>query len=315
MLRQPVGWIGSLPRCSPAPLYSRAREERECDERSMRGGRDRQRATTDDVRQRRSRDPRRDPGRGHRRPADPRKATRGGRASAARERRAKFRLIADRAPVMIWTARPDATLDYVNGTCAEFTGLPMREVAGRGLVGRRPSGRPGPLHRHLRSGVRGTDALPPGVPARRADGVYRWLLAPGVPKYASGRQFCGLRRLRHRHHRTQECRRPDSREPGRSRGEPSRDPAPGRPADRGPGCRAGAHRARSARRREPAAGRVVDRLERPQASHGRIARSATACRRICGRSTSARPRSRRTSVTSPTTCIPPCCDTPGWWPH
>ena len=41
---------------------------------------------------------------------------------ALRESEERFRLIADRAPVMIWTARPDTTLDYLNRTCAEFTG-------------------------------------------------------------------------------------------------------------------------------------------------------------------------------------------------
>ena len=44
-------------------------------------------------------------------------------------------------------------------------------------------------------------------------------------------------------------------------------------------------------------------------------RASEECRRRCGRSTSAPPRSRRASVTSRTTCIPPCCGTPDWWPR
>ena len=40
----------------------------------------------------------------------------------------------DRAPVMVWTARPDTTLDYVNSTCAEFTGLPIEKLLDEGWL-------------------------------------------------------------------------------------------------------------------------------------------------------------------------------------
>jgi glycosyltransferase involved in cell wall biosynthesis len=42
--------------------------------------------------------------------------------------------------------------------------------------------------------------------------------------------------------------------------------------------------------------------------------SARACMRNCERCTTARSCSRRTSASSRTTCIPPCCDTPASWP-
>lgn len=35
----------------------------------------------------------------------------------------RFRLMADRAPVMMWTARPNTTLDFINHTWVEFSGL------------------------------------------------------------------------------------------------------------------------------------------------------------------------------------------------
>ncbi len=48
---------------------------------------------------------------------------------ALRESEARFRLMADRAPVMIWTARPDTTLDFLNSTCVQFTGSAARGVS------------------------------------------------------------------------------------------------------------------------------------------------------------------------------------------
>jgi PAS domain-containing protein len=40
----------------------------------------------------------------------------------------------DRAPVMIWAARPDTTLDYINNTCVEFTGLPVEKLLDEGWL-------------------------------------------------------------------------------------------------------------------------------------------------------------------------------------
>ena len=92
---------------------------------------------------------------------------------------------------MIWTARPDTTLDYLNRSCAEFTGLPLEKLRDEGwLDAVHPDDRR-PLPRHLRPGVRGAQAIPHGIPVRRADGVYRWLLATGVPKYGPDGSFAG----------------------------------------------------------------------------------------------------------------------------
>jgi PAS domain-containing protein len=45
-----------------------------------------------------------------------------------RESEERFRRMVDRAPVMLWTARPDTTLGYLNGNCIEFTGLPIEKL-------------------------------------------------------------------------------------------------------------------------------------------------------------------------------------------
>lgn len=105
--------------------------------------------------------------------------TRRARAHEAGEER--FRRIAEGVPAMIWTARPDTTLDYLNQRCAEFTGVPMARLIDAGWLDL--------LHPDDRQPC--IDIFSPAIAARqpfvleyrirRADGAWRWLLDTGVP--------------------------------------------------------------------------------------------------------------------------------------
>jgi PAS domain S-box-containing protein len=114
-----------------------------------------------------------------------------GLEQALRESEERFRRIIDRAPVMIWTARPDTSLDYLNGNCVEFTGLPIEKLLNEGWLDA--------VHPEDRDYLVGvyTPAIEARRPilveyrVRRADGVYRWLLATGVPKYAPDGSYAG----------------------------------------------------------------------------------------------------------------------------
>ena len=143
------------------------------------------------LRHRRASDRRRDPGRGHRRPAGPTDATRPCRAGAARERRAVSPHGGSRARHDLdGPAGHDARLPqpHLRGVHGAADG----EVAGRGLVGRRPSGRPGPLSSASTSRrSRRARHSSWSTALRRADGAYRWLLATGVPKYGPDGSFAG----------------------------------------------------------------------------------------------------------------------------
>ncbi len=59
---------------------------------------------------------------------------------AIRESEERFRLLANTAPVMIWTAGTDRKCSYVNKTWLDFTGRPLEDGTWRRL-GRRPSSR------------------------------------------------------------------------------------------------------------------------------------------------------------------------------
>ena len=110
---------------------------------------------------------------------------------ALREREERFRLVADRAPVMIWTARPDTTLDYLNTTCVEFTGRTLEQLSNEGWL---DSVHPEDLDRCLQTYGPAFEARTPFLMeyrVRHADGTYRWLLASGVPKYGPDGSFAG----------------------------------------------------------------------------------------------------------------------------
>ncbi len=92
---------------------------------------------------------------------------------------------------MIWTVRPDTTLDYFNGTCMEFTGLPLEELLGTGWLS---VVHPDDLDRCIRTYTPVIEARKPLLMEyrmRRADGVYRWILDYGVPKYEADGRYTG----------------------------------------------------------------------------------------------------------------------------
>ena len=110
---------------------------------------------------------------------------------ALRESEERVRFILDSSPAMIWTARPDTTLDYLNRTCMEFTGLPMEELRDEGWLNA--------VHPDDLDHINGI--YMPAFEARAsylmeyrmrgADGEYRWLLASGVPWYGKDGSFAG----------------------------------------------------------------------------------------------------------------------------
>lgn len=53
---------------------------------------------------------------------------------ALRESLEQFRLTANQAPVLIWTARPDTSLDYLNDFCEQLTGRPLEQLRENGWL-------------------------------------------------------------------------------------------------------------------------------------------------------------------------------------
>jgi len=109
----------------------------------------------------------------------------------AREREERFRRTLDRAPVMIWTVRPDTTLDFVNNTCMNFTGLPIEKLLDNGwLDAVHPDDREYCLGIYVPA-IEARTAVLMEYRLRRADGAYRWIFDSAVPKYALDGHFEG----------------------------------------------------------------------------------------------------------------------------
>ena len=110
---------------------------------------------------------------------------------ALRESEERFRLIANTAPVMIWMSGAEQEIAYLNQTWLDYTGRPLDAVLG---------------HRHAEvlhpdEAKRCLDVYEKAFDERRPfqmehrlrrhDGVYRWVVTAGMPRYNVDGSFVG----------------------------------------------------------------------------------------------------------------------------
>jgi len=103
----------------------------------------------------------------------------------------RFQLMADSAPVMIWLAGPDKHFEWFNRPWLEFTGRSMAQEQGSGWMecvhGEDLERCSGIFHASF-------DARQPftmDFRLRRHDGMFRWVLASGVPRWTPDGGFHG----------------------------------------------------------------------------------------------------------------------------
>jgi PAS domain S-box-containing protein len=110
---------------------------------------------------------------------------------ALRESEARFRLMADAAPVMIWTSGPDKGCTYFNRPWLDFTGRSLEQERGDGWA---EGVHPEELPRCLEVYTINFDLRQPfemEYRLRRHDGEYRWILDRGVPRLTPAGAFAG----------------------------------------------------------------------------------------------------------------------------
>ncbi|HEU5182006.1 MAG TPA: ATP-binding protein, partial [Candidatus Polarisedimenticolia bacterium] len=112
-------------------------------------------------------------------------------AAVLRESEARFRQMADHAPVMIWVTEPDGSCTFLSKSWYEFTGQTPEEGLGLGWTEA--------VHPEDRQQARDTlaEASARHEPfrmeyrLRRRDGEYRWALDAAVPRLGSDGRFLG----------------------------------------------------------------------------------------------------------------------------
>ncbi|MEG4117828.1 PAS domain S-box protein [Microcoleus sp. N9_B4] len=107
------------------------------------------------------------------------------------ESEARFRIMADTAPVMIWMSNTDQLGDYFNKVWLEFTGRTLAQEIGTGwMENLHPDDLPECLDIYQKAFKAGNEYRLE-CRLRRYDGEYRWVLGTGVPRYRPDRTFAG----------------------------------------------------------------------------------------------------------------------------
>ena len=112
-------------------------------------------------------------------------------AEALRDSEARFRLLADHAPVLIWMSGTDTLCTFFNQPWLDFTGRTTEQELGNGWA---TGVHPDDFQRCLATYLAAFNARQPfrmEYRLRRADGVYRWIIDNGLPLFASNSLFTG----------------------------------------------------------------------------------------------------------------------------
>ena len=111
---------------------------------------------------------------------------------ALRESEERFRTMADTSPVMLWLSGADGLRNFFNQPWLTFTGRDLTQEAGYGWV---DNVHPDDLRRCLDtyvSSFESRSAFSIEYRLKRVDGVYRWVLDNGVPRFTKEGEFLGL---------------------------------------------------------------------------------------------------------------------------
>ncbi|HUS16147.1 MAG TPA: PAS domain S-box protein [Chloroflexia bacterium] len=111
--------------------------------------------------------------------------------NALRASEARFRTLADTAPVLIWMAGPDGGRTYFNQRWFEFTGRTLEQEQGNGWAAGLHTADRARFMYEFAAALSSRRSLRLEYRLRRADGIYRWLLMEAQPLASSTGAFTG----------------------------------------------------------------------------------------------------------------------------
>ena len=111
--------------------------------------------------------------------------------AALRESEARFRVMADSAPVLMWMAGPDQLVTYLNQNWLDFTGQPVEAQLGTGWVNSVHPEDVAMCHQIYTEAFDRRERFEMEYRLRRDDGVYRWIVDIGVPRFSADNSFAG----------------------------------------------------------------------------------------------------------------------------
>ncbi|HEY8207664.1 MAG TPA: histidine kinase dimerization/phosphoacceptor domain -containing protein [Myxococcaceae bacterium] len=111
---------------------------------------------------------------------------------AIRENEARFRLMADHSPVMLWRSDQTSECDWFNQVWLAFRGRPLERELGKGWS---EGVHPEDLKRCMKTfldAFQGRRGFRMEYRLRRGDGEYRWVLDTGAPRFSLRGEFEGF---------------------------------------------------------------------------------------------------------------------------
>ena len=112
--------------------------------------------------------------------------------SALRESEARFRNMADHAPVMMWVTEPDGSCSYLNRGWYDFTGQSKDEALGFGWLKAVHPDDAAEAERAFIDANANAGPFRVDYRLRRSDGVYRWAIDAASPRFGAEGQFLGF---------------------------------------------------------------------------------------------------------------------------
>ncbi|MDP9309717.1 MAG: PAS domain S-box protein [Chloroflexota bacterium] len=111
--------------------------------------------------------------------------------AALRESEARFRVMADNAPVLLWMTDTTGSCTFFNQQWLDFTGRNLAQELGEGwLTGVHPEDRERNERSFLQA-IHAREKFRMEYRLRRADGQYRWVLDTGAPLFGDDGTFAG----------------------------------------------------------------------------------------------------------------------------